>query len=120
DEPAGRISVRGGRTVVEKRLTAQDRGRVARGRARIRELFETVGAERVIEGRQGFGLHLMGGCAIGTDPARSVVAPDFRVHGHRNLIVADSSVFPSAPGINPSLTIMALSELAAEGVLRDS
>jgi choline dehydrogenase-like flavoprotein len=58
----------------------------------------------------------MGGCALGTDPARSVVGPDFRLHGHRRTFVCDSSLFPSAPGINPSLTVMALALRAAEEV----
>jgi choline dehydrogenase-like flavoprotein len=50
---------------------------------------------------------------MGADPAKSVVNPDFQVHGCPNLFAADSSVFPSAPGINPSFTIMALSHRAA-------
>jgi choline dehydrogenase-like flavoprotein len=59
----------------------------------------------------------MGGCPMGTDPARSVVDPEFRVHGMPRLLAADSSVFPSAPGINPSFTIMALSQRASEIML---
>jgi choline dehydrogenase-like flavoprotein len=55
-----------------------------------------------------FGLHLMGGCTMGIDPKTSVVSPEFNVHGMKNLYICDSSIFPNAPGINPSLTIMAL------------
>jgi len=51
----------------------------------------------------------VGGCPIGTGPDNSVVGPDFQIHGHPNLFAADSSIFPTAPGINPSFTIMALS-----------
>jgi choline dehydrogenase-like flavoprotein len=40
------------------------------------------------------------------------------VHGHPNVFAADSSIFPSAPGINPSYTIMALSHRAAQEMLR--
>ena len=56
---------------------------------------------------------------LGTDPKRSVVSPEFRLHGYKNIYAADSSVFPNAPGINPSLTIMALSLKAAEQFLAD-
>jgi len=60
----------------------------------------------------------MGGCTLGTDPKTSVVSPEFKIHGYPNLIAADSSVFPAAPGINPSFTIMALSLKAARELLR--
>jgi choline dehydrogenase-like flavoprotein len=46
-----------------------------------------------------------------------VVGPDFKVHGTKNIYAADSSIFPDAPGINPSLTIMALSLRGAQEVL---
>jgi choline dehydrogenase-like flavoprotein len=67
----------------------------------------------------GIGLHLMGGCGMGTDPARTVVNPEFRLHGFKNIYCADSSIFPNAPGINPSLTIMALSKKAAAQLVKD-
>jgi choline dehydrogenase-like flavoprotein len=59
----------------------------------------------------------MGGCPIGTDGAHSVVNPEFQVHDHPGLYAADSSVFPAAPGINPSFTVMALSHRAAAAIL---
>ena len=42
-----------------------------------------------------------------------------RVHGHRWLRVADASLFPDSLEINPYLTIMALADRVAEGVLED-
>lgn len=118
DEATGRIRVDGrGRPRVEKKLTAGDRRRLAQGLGIVEELFKALGAREVLPCPQPFGLHLMGGCALGIDPATSVVGPDFRVHGEPHLWAADSSVFPSAPGINPSLTIMALSAKAAAEML---
>ncbi len=115
----GEISVdKKRKIVVNKRLTAQDRSRAKEGRELIRDLFVQAGAKRVIECEQGFGLHLMGGCAIGTDAQRSVVDPEFRVHGMKRVFAADSSIFPSAPGINPSFTIMALAKKASHTILR--
>jgi choline dehydrogenase-like flavoprotein len=61
--------------------------------------------------------HLMGGCTMGKDPAKSVVDPHFRFHGLDNLFVVDGSVFPTALGVNPQLTIMALATRLAYSLL---
>ncbi|MCB0365553.1 MAG: GMC family oxidoreductase [Bdellovibrionaceae bacterium] len=63
--------------------------------------------------------HLMGGCRMGVDPKRSVTDPWGRVHGQRNLYVADASLFPAASEINPYLTIMALADRVAQAVRSD-
>jgi choline dehydrogenase-like flavoprotein len=55
----------------------------------------------------------MGGSAISTEEGRGVVGPDFRVKGLSNLWICDGSVFPSASGVNPQWTIMALADLCA-------
>lgn len=52
--------------------------------------------------------HVMGGCAMGADPRRSVTDTWGRVHGLRNLHVADGSLFPTSLGANPQETIYAL------------
>ena len=51
--------------------------------------------------------HPMGTCRIGTDPANSVADAKGRVHGLKNLYIADGSFMPTAGGTNPSLTIAA-------------
>ena len=55
------------------------------------------------------GGHIMGTTRMGTNPSESVVDPNCRVHGYRNLFVAGSSVFPTGGYSNPTLTIVALS-----------
>jgi choline dehydrogenase-like flavoprotein len=60
--------------------------------------------------------HQMGGCAMGADPARSVVDPQLRYRGMDNLFVVDGSVFPTGLGVNPQETVMALSRWAAPNV----
>lgn len=121
DTNPGRIKLgRGGQTIIDKKLNAEDRRRRDAGAAAIRNIFLSTGAKELIEGDAGIGLHLMGGCVIGTDPARSVVDPDFTLHHSKRIHVADSSIFPLAPGINPALTISALSVRAAESVLAAS
>jgi cholesterol oxidase len=56
--------------------------------------------------------HFLGGVGIADDPARGVVDPDQRVFGYENLMVCDGSVLPANLGVNPSLTITALTERA--------
>jgi choline dehydrogenase-like flavoprotein len=62
--------------------------------------------------------HLFGTARLGSDPATSVVRPDFRHHATEALYVADSSVFPSNLGVNPQIAIMALAEICADRVAR--
>jgi choline dehydrogenase-like flavoprotein len=63
--------------------------------------------------------HLMGGCGMGTSAMDSVTDDRGRVHGHPWLRVADASLFPDSLEINPYLTIMALADRVAEGLLAD-
>jgi len=119
DTKPGRIKVNGkGKPVIRKERNAEDIARYQRGAKVIDEIFRITGAKEIIHGSFGIGLHLMGGCSMGVDPAKSVVDPGFRLHGFNNIFAADSSIFPNAPGINPSLTIMALSKKAAAEVIR--
>jgi long-chain-alcohol oxidase len=60
-----------------------------------------------------FSYHQMGSCRIGTDPATSAVGPDHRSHEVDGLFVADASLFPTASGVNPMLSVMALAHRAA-------
>lgn len=114
DTNPGRISLlSSGRVRIEKELNDEDRRRKASGMRAIEAIFESTGAKKIIPGSFGIGLHLMGGCSIGQEAKSSVVAPDFTLHHYPHITIADSSIFPDAPGINPSLTIMALSKRAA-------
>jgi choline dehydrogenase-like flavoprotein len=60
--------------------------------------------------------HQMGSCRMGADPATSAVGPDQQAHEVEALYVADASVFPSAVGVNPMLTVMGLAHRAAAGI----
>jgi len=66
-----------------------------------------------------FSAHVMGGCGMGTEPQRSVIAGDGRHHQIENLFVFDGSAFPTSIGANPSLSIYGIvarnaSRLAAQ------
>jgi choline dehydrogenase-like flavoprotein len=61
----------------------------------------------------------MGGCCIGQDDRTSVVNPEFTMHHQPNIHIADISTFPNAPGINPALTVYALTHRMATGLLKN-
>jgi len=52
--------------------------------------------------------HLAGTARMGFDPKSSVVNSDCRTWDIPNLWICDGSVFPTAGGVNPSLTIQAI------------
>ena len=55
---------------------------------------------------------------MGKDPERSVVDPWCRAHDVPNLLIVDGSVFPTAGGYNPTLTILANAYRAADQFVR--
>ena len=57
--------------------------------------------------------HVMGTARMGADPTTSVVSPEQRLWGVDNVLVCDSSVFVTAAGYNPTLTLAALAHRAA-------
>ncbi|MBO0902227.1 GMC family oxidoreductase [Jiella sonneratiae] len=61
--------------------------------------------------------HLMGGCRMGDDPASSVVDAAGRSFDIDNLFVCDGSLFPTAGGVNPSMTIVANSLRIADRII---
>ncbi|MFV2073300.1 MAG: GMC oxidoreductase [Thermoanaerobaculales bacterium] len=54
--------------------------------------------------------HILGGCAIASTPDNGVVDSSGRVFGYQGLYVMDGSMIGANLGVNPSLTITALSE----------
>jgi cholesterol oxidase len=56
--------------------------------------------------------HILGGCGIGADETDGVVDANQEVFNYPGLYVADGSVIPANLGVNPSLTITAMTERA--------
>ena len=56
--------------------------------------------------------HILGGCPLGGDATKGVVDIDQQVFNYPGLYVADGSVVPANLGVNPSLTIAAMTERA--------
>ncbi|HLL78853.1 MAG TPA: GMC family oxidoreductase [Ktedonobacteraceae bacterium] len=63
-----------------------------------------------------FSAHQMGTCRMGADPKDAVVDGNHEVYGVKGLFVCDGSVFPSASGVNPMLSIMGLAHRASGGI----
>jgi len=56
--------------------------------------------------------HILGGCPMGETTSEGVVDDRFRAHGYKDFYILDGSIVPANLGVNPSLTITALSEYA--------
>lgn len=62
--------------------------------------------------------HMMGGCIMGQTPEEGVIDLENNVFGYKNLKVCDGSMLTINLGVNPSLTITALSERAMATIPR--
>jgi len=62
-------------------------------------------------------VHPVGGCSMGTGPDDGVVDSHGEVFGYPGLVIADGSVMPGPVGPNPSLTIAALADRFADGLV---
>ncbi|MBK9073207.1 MAG: GMC family oxidoreductase [Myxococcales bacterium] len=129
-----------GRASVRYSLTNADVRKVRLGVRRLGEVMLAAGAREVYPGVAGFDAvvsdprrmaqltdegslnpkayamsmtHLFGTARMGSDPATSVVRPDFRHHTTPGLYIADSSVFPGNLGVNPQIAIMAMAAVMA-------
>ncbi len=128
-----------GRPTVFYSLNNTDAQRMKSATATLCEVFLRAGATRVFPGISGWdeirtgaevdalhrarispgdleltAFHPLGTARMGTDPRRSVVGPDHECHTVRDLFVCDGSVVPTPLGVNPQMTIMAMSTRAGE------
>ncbi|MEV4615871.1 GMC family oxidoreductase [Kitasatospora sp. NPDC049258] len=132
DRPGGRV-LGGRRPLLTYRLDPADGRSLLRAVAAMGELLFAAGAEEVLTGlprtpraRSTAELHqLLGGAtardlhlsafhptgtvALGADPQIAPADRLGRLRGVRGVLVADASGLPGCPGVNPQLTIMALS-----------
>jgi choline dehydrogenase-like flavoprotein len=86
---------------------------------RHREILDAAGArdvhvEKIIPGNSS---HYLGTCRMGDDPKSSVVNSWCRTHDVPNLFIGDGSVFVTGAAVNPALTISALANRTADGIV---
>lgn len=60
--------------------------------------------------------HILGGAVMGADPEHGVIDHNNRVFGYQNMLVCDGSMISANPGVNPALSITAISERAMDQV----
>jgi enediyne biosynthesis protein E9 len=76
-----------------------------RGLGRFMKLTETQGS---------YASHPLGGCRMAASPDLGAVDHTGAVFGYEGLYCIDSSIIPTSLGVNPSLTIAAVSERCAQ------
>jgi choline dehydrogenase-like flavoprotein len=132
DSATGTVREAGGRLLVRYDLHATDAERLRRGFALLADIWWAAGAREIVVPIAGvpvlrggdsgplraarvrprdvkaMAFHPLGTARAGANPGSAVVDPQLRVHGVRGLYVADGSVVPSSPQVNPQVTIMAL------------
>jgi choline dehydrogenase-like flavoprotein len=83
------------------------------------EILEAAGALRVTKApiaEQSSGVHLLGTCRMGNDPATSVVDKHHRSHDVPNLFLCDGSSLVTSGRGQPTMTIQALAFRAGEHI----
>ncbi|MFN0216901.1 MAG: GMC oxidoreductase [Saprospiraceae bacterium] len=60
--------------------------------------------------------HILGGAVMGDTPENGVIDQNNRVFGYENMMVCDGSMISANPGVNPALSITAISERAMDQV----
>jgi choline dehydrogenase-like flavoprotein len=95
-----------------------DEGRPgAIGAARLERFVVDIERRGVIVNRLPlYSAHQMGSCRLGADRKTSVADPYGEVHGVKGLFIADASGFPTASGVNPMLSVMALAYRVAQRI----
>jgi choline dehydrogenase-like flavoprotein len=63
-----------------------------------------------------FTAHQMGSCRMGSDSAKSVADGRGELHDTAGVWIGDASAFPTAPGVNPMISIMSLARRTAENI----
>jgi cholesterol oxidase len=121
DVPDGRMQLHNGLLDIDWSKDGASKDYFEKLRNAMRDLSKELGGEfhdnplwwlsKVIT------VHALGGCPMAVDPSEGVVDAWGRVHGVPGLHVADGSVMPGPVGPNPSLTIAALADRFADGII---
>lgn len=141
DTSRGEVMQKGGQTIIRYNLDDRDVALFKKAIVILAEIYWAAGAKQVFpatsvvpELRSGemaplrnhnfradefelMAFHPLGTCRMGREPESSVVDGNLQVHGVEGLYISDGSVVPSALGVNPQMTIMALATRLAYNLL---
>lgn len=81
------------------------------------DVSDTAAIDQFVKNTIITGAHGAGSCAMGVDPANSVVDAQLKVHGIEGLRVADASIMPTIVRGNTSAPTMMIGEKAADLIL---
>ncbi len=140
DRGSGRVASVRGRTLLRYHIARDDAGKLMTALAAMGRLLFAAGAVEVLTGLPAgpsvtsmaalrdvlsrtdpkslhlAAFHPTGTAAAGGDDQRCPVDATGRLRGVDGVWVADASILPSCPEVNPQLSIMALALAVAEGV----
>ena len=144
DTSVGHIKMIAGQPQAFYQLNDVDAQRMVRGAALLSELLFEAGAVRILPPFAGapelrssddvrklyaqkiakssmeiLTVHLMGSARMGGDPSRAVTDNHGLVYDTEGLMIADASLFPGPVGVNPMVTIQALTTRNVHHVLRN-
>jgi choline dehydrogenase-like flavoprotein len=141
DAAAGSVRRVGDRTLIRYQLTRTDGHRLLRAIALMGRVLLAAGAREVVTGLLGqapvadvveldrvladadarrlhlTAFHPTGTARMGADPQHAPVDEHGRLRGVEGVWVADGSIVPSCPEVNPQVTIMALALGVADGIV---
>ena len=60
--------------------------------------------------------HILGGAVMGANAINGVIDKNNKVFGYQNMMICDGSMISANPGVNPSLSITAISERAMANI----
>jgi choline dehydrogenase-like flavoprotein len=140
DAPAGRV-LGSRRTVIRYDLTRHDGRRLVKAIEVMGRLLFAAGADEVLTGipetpivrtaeeltaaaggararhLHVAAFHPTGTARMGADDQRAPVDSDGRLRGVRGVYLADGSILPTCPEVNPQVSIMAMALAVADGVV---
>lgn len=146
DDPVGKVLISyNGNPKVIYNLSEQTIEDMARGMSILSRMWFNIGAKAVItshidayeigtkadipklkdavrnnpDGLMLGSAHPQGGNKMGENENECVVNSNCKVFGFDNLYVCDASVFPTALGVNPQLTVMALATITANKIIKN-
>lgn len=146
EDPSGEICLSPtGKPKISYQLSEEDKENLATGLKTLANMWFEMGAKSVITGHKDIvkidkenkhdteqlyelvkyhperlllaSAHPQGGNRMGDDPKTCVVDSHCQVHGFDNLFVSDASVFPTAVGVNPQITVMAVAKMTSNYII---